>query len=252
MAGAGKYANIRDELKYKILSGELAEGERVPSEAELCKLYGVSRISANRALSELENAGYVCRKVGKGTYVSFNPMIHTIGGYYSLSGEIRKSGHHPYSKLVCFEKLALKDCILFDSIGLKKYLLLEDEDIVYHIMCQRYRDEELLALDNTYIPAKYCPDIKDTEIEGDSSIYRIITEKYHYGQISAWERYFARTVNDLEAEHLGVTPGSPAMKVLRVCSADGKAMIYNWRVYRGETFHLEAGLGIRPDDVEGL
>lgn len=252
MSGTAKYVNIRDEIKYKILSGELKNGERVPSEAELCELYQVSRISAKRALGELENDGYVSRKVGKGTFVSFDPIIHRIGGYYSLSGEIRKSGHRPYSRLVCFEKLKVRDCIYFDTIGLRRYLELQDQDEVYHVMCKRYREEELVALDNTYIPVKYCPEIKEWELEGDSSIYRIITQKYHYGQIRAWERYFARTVNDMEAQYLGVTPGSPTMKVLRVCLADGKAMIYNWRVFRGETIHLEADLGVRPEDVEGL
>ena len=75
-----KYEAIRDSLKYRILAGELERNARVPSEAELCRMYDVSRISAKRALNELENDGYVKRIPGKGTFVSFSPMIHALDG----------------------------------------------------------------------------------------------------------------------------------------------------------------------------
>ncbi len=87
-----KYEAIRDSLKYQILAGELKRNDRVPSEAELCQLYDVSRISAKRALNELENDGYVKRIPGKGTYVSFSPMVHALNGYYSLTSAILEHG----------------------------------------------------------------------------------------------------------------------------------------------------------------
>ena len=246
MNSASKYVQIRDELKRRILSGEIAPGARVPSEAELCRLYDVSRISAKRAMEELERDGYVTRKVGKGTYASFSPMYHRIGEFCSLSEEIRRQGQEPSSRLVCFERLTVGESFCFDAIGLWRFLYLGDEDEVYHIVCQRFRSGDLIALDSTYLPVKHCPQISADEIQGDESIYRIVSEKYGFGPISAWENYHARSVNDQEAHYLHVTAGSPALKVLRVCSAGGLPLIYNWRVYRGETMILTADLGRRP------
>ena len=227
MNSASKYVQIRDELKRRILSGEIAPGARVPSEAELCRLYDVSRISAKRAMEELERDGYVTRKVGKGTYASFSPMYHRIGEFCSLSEEIRRQGQEPSSRLVCFERLTVGESFCFDAIGLWRFLYLGDEDEVYHIVCQRFRSGDLIALDSTYLPVKHCPQISADEIQGDESIYRIVSEKYGFGPISAWENYHARSVNDQEAHYLHVTAGSPALKVLRVCSAGGLPLIYN-------------------------
>ena len=46
---------IFEQLKEKITSGELQPGEKLPSENELCKLYGVSRTTIRQALANLSS-----------------------------------------------------------------------------------------------------------------------------------------------------------------------------------------------------
>ncbi|MFC2969516.1 GntR family transcriptional regulator [Acidimangrovimonas pyrenivorans] len=57
-------------LRDRILSGAHAEGERLPSEAEICDNFGVSRITAKRAMDELAAEGLVTRARGRGTIVT--------------------------------------------------------------------------------------------------------------------------------------------------------------------------------------
>ncbi len=64
------YQQIYRRYQRKILSGELPEGYKLPSEAALMNQFGVSRITAKRALDELENDGYIQRRRGSGSYVS--------------------------------------------------------------------------------------------------------------------------------------------------------------------------------------
>lgn len=63
------YAQIKEFVRSNIASGEWREGTRVPSEHALVAKFKVSRMTANRALRELANAGLVKRIAGSGTFV---------------------------------------------------------------------------------------------------------------------------------------------------------------------------------------
>ncbi|GAA5172243.1 GntR family transcriptional regulator [Amycolatopsis dongchuanensis] len=64
------YREIRADLEARIRRGELAVGDRVPTEAQLQRTYGVSRATAQRALQELAAAGLVVRHRKRGTFVA--------------------------------------------------------------------------------------------------------------------------------------------------------------------------------------
>lgn len=69
------YHQIYLVLRDGILAGTYKVGDLLPSEHELTRLYGVSRITAKRALAELAAAGLVSRFRGRGTTVSYKPDI---------------------------------------------------------------------------------------------------------------------------------------------------------------------------------
>ncbi len=68
VAAAG-YRRIADDLRQQITSGELATGQRLPSEAELMRRYEVSRGTARQGLALLEATGLVSAVHGKGRFV---------------------------------------------------------------------------------------------------------------------------------------------------------------------------------------
>jgi GntR family transcriptional regulator of arabinose operon len=63
------YRRIFNDLQRSIANGKYREGQRLPSEAQLTRMYGTSRLTAARALKELAMLGVVERKAGSGTYV---------------------------------------------------------------------------------------------------------------------------------------------------------------------------------------
>ena len=69
-AEAPKYRQIYDALKQAIAVGEYRANQRLPTESELVKSFNTSRVTVNRALRELQLAGFINRKVGSGSYVS--------------------------------------------------------------------------------------------------------------------------------------------------------------------------------------
>jgi GntR family transcriptional regulator, arabinose operon transcriptional repressor len=83
-----KHRRVYDALTRDIRSGRLKGGDRLPSEADLVRTFGVSRITAGRAVRDLQVAGVVERRAGSGTYVkgatgtvglSFGLLIPDLG-----------------------------------------------------------------------------------------------------------------------------------------------------------------------------
>ena len=68
-----KHRRVFEALTRDIESGRLKRGDRLPSEAELVRTFGVSRITAGRAVRDLQAAGVVERRAGSGTYVKGAP-----------------------------------------------------------------------------------------------------------------------------------------------------------------------------------
>jgi DNA-binding LacI/PurR family transcriptional regulator len=83
-----KYQQVYSALRRDIQSGRLAKGDRLPSEADLVRLFGASRITVGRAVRDLQAAGLVERRAGSGTFVkapaasgglSFGLLIPDLG-----------------------------------------------------------------------------------------------------------------------------------------------------------------------------
>ncbi|MEU6402081.1 winged helix-turn-helix domain-containing protein [Streptomyces sp. NPDC046985] len=66
---APAFLRISVALRKAIEGGELHKGDALPSEAMLTEQYGVSRWTARRALTELESAGLIETRHGKGRFV---------------------------------------------------------------------------------------------------------------------------------------------------------------------------------------
>ena len=76
-SGVPIYAQITEQIRAKILSGELKEGEMLPSIRLLAKELRISVITNKRAYEDLEQAGFLYTLPGKGSFVAAqNPEIH--------------------------------------------------------------------------------------------------------------------------------------------------------------------------------
>lgn len=77
-----KYQQLYESLHADIASGRLRTGDRLPSEAQLVRTFGASRITVGRALRDLQRDGLLDRRPGSGTYVRprLKPVASTEGG----------------------------------------------------------------------------------------------------------------------------------------------------------------------------
>ena len=68
------YLKIYNDLKDSIISGDIENGSKLPTEKQLGEKYAVSRITAIKAMQKLENEGYIKRVRGSGTFVTYNDV----------------------------------------------------------------------------------------------------------------------------------------------------------------------------------
>ncbi len=87
------YAKVKLAITTKIQSGEWQQNQRVPSELEMVKALGVSRMTVNRALRELTAEGVLTRQQGVGTFVAEKKAHSALFEVHSIAEEITARGH---------------------------------------------------------------------------------------------------------------------------------------------------------------
>jgi GntR family transcriptional regulator of arabinose operon len=78
LARPPKHRQVYAALRRDIQSGRLSSGARLPSEAELVRKFGASRITVGRAMRDLQVAGLVERRAGSGTFVKTAPRSNGL------------------------------------------------------------------------------------------------------------------------------------------------------------------------------
>lgn len=86
------HAQIRRAVGAAILSGRIPPGGRVPSEAELMRLFGASRMTVHRAISDLAGEGLVRRNRRAGTVATNEARGRAVFEIWDIGAEVRRAG----------------------------------------------------------------------------------------------------------------------------------------------------------------
>ncbi len=97
------YAKVKHAISHKISTGQWQEEQRIPSEAEMVKALGVSRMTVNRALRELTAEGLLTRQQGLGTFVAKKKAYSALFEVHNIADEIAARGHKHKATLLVIE-----------------------------------------------------------------------------------------------------------------------------------------------------
>lgn len=140
------YLQIKEIYKNRIVNGEIKRGQKIPSEMEIQKEFGVSRITARQAILELEQEGMVKRGRGKGTFVIWQPGIEEeLTHIKSFTEEMKSMNRVPGTASLRVKKL-IPDKVVSNIFGLK-----ENEE-VYCVKRVRTADEVKMVFFVSYFP----------------------------------------------------------------------------------------------------
>src|ERR1700748_2437405 len=99
------YLQVKRHILDNIGSGKWGAAARVPSENDLVKAFGVSRMTANRALRELRDEGVLVRIAGVGSFVADQHAKGHPLEIHGIDAEIQRRGHLHRAQLVSLERV---------------------------------------------------------------------------------------------------------------------------------------------------
>lgn len=235
------YFQLKELLRHEIESGRWQPGHRIPSEAELCQAFDISRSVVRQALRELEYQGLLYREQGKGTFVAqpkiSESLMQDLSGFYE---DMVAKGLTPVTKV-------LRQEVQPADKKTANYLQIKPDDKVIVIERLRSVGSEPITLVTTYLPYDICPDLIDEDL-GSQSLYALL-EKKHGFELSHGRRTIeAVAANQYEAQLLGVEEGAPLVLLDSVSYLrDGRPIEYFHAVHRGDRsrFEVEVVRGVR-------
>lgn len=162
-----------DEIIKKIRNGIYKIGDSLPSENELSKIYGVSRITAVRALKELEYLGIIKRYWGKGSIVERDlKFFHHLPLLTSFTEDMLKNNFKPSTKILSWE--------IGKSPEILSKLKLTKSSYYIFLKRLRFADENPIGINFLYIPPHIAEKVKILNIlekNQDFSFYKLLENK---------------------------------------------------------------------------
>lgn len=143
-----KYQKIEKYFIEAINSGEYKIGDQLPPEIKIADETGYSRMTINKALTNLEKKGYVTRISGRGTFVKAKRTIRMINDDSSIFDLIQNQEMKSSSTILSYELVNSSD-----NASLAHHLNLNKSVKVHHIVRIREANNEPVAITDDYLIA---------------------------------------------------------------------------------------------------
>jgi GntR family transcriptional regulator len=223
------YFQIQTQLLKMIESGRLRPGDSLPSEEELSRICGVSRMTSRQALQALKNQGLVSRHKGQGSFVSQPRVEKDITHLSGFTAEMRALGLRATSRV-------LETTTLQASAEIAEQLGIAVNAPVFRLLRLRLADDLPVAIEEIHLPQERFPGIEMFDF-ARFSLYQTLRERYDVRVSRADEILEARTATRREAELLDMNARASLLVISRTLwNTDGTPVETAHSVYRGDRY----------------
>jgi len=222
------YLQVKTTLKERIEAETYKDGELLPSELELQKMFNVSRITIRQAMSELSNEGYIFRIRGKGTFVKFNKINENLNNIISFTNEMQMKGLNAFTKSVVIS-------IAKADKAIEKALKVEKNSFVYKI-------ERIRGANNTpfVVFISYFSLHRNLPLDKElymGSLYELLEKSCGATPTKAIDHFEAVAAEKDICAKLDVEAGSPILKRTRQSfDSAGDVLEYTICYYRADKY----------------
>ncbi len=224
------YQQVKDYVFDHVASGEWIEGDRVPSENELVRKLGASRMTVNRALRELTTEGVLRRVQGLGTFVDHGKVQSAILEIRNIADEIHERGHahraepHSVNEEKADERIASR---LELVVGAR----------VFHSLIVHFDDDVAVQLEDRYVNPAVAADYLDIDFtETTPNAYLMRS-----APLLAVEHVVEAILPDQRTQHLlDISSDEPCLLLHRRTWSGDHIAAYAQLIHPGSRYRLSA------------
>ena len=244
-AGFPAYRGIARNLAERIESGVLPSGSRVPSERELASEYGVSLMTARAAVNLLGQRGLVERRARRGTFVARRKIELNLSAVAGLSVRLLREGITPGAEVIEARTVAADELA---SVASNALGMVRDDEPIHVVVRRRTGNGEPLALEESYFPSRYCPDLLERDLTG--SIYELLRDGYGLEPTRLRQEVEPTQLDMSAAVKFGIRPDVPVLRVTRTAwDAEDRTIEFARDLFRGDRLLFVSDTG-RTDDQQ--
>jgi GntR family transcriptional regulator len=231
------YATVRRRLLDDLRDGTWRAGDRLPTEPQLAKRFGVSISTVRKAIDALVNERILLRQAGRGTFVANQNKEETFEPFFQFTDA------HGRNVTVDAELLA------FD-------LAPPDPDLQMHlrsvgkiarIVNLRHASGQAIMLDRLFVPTEVFPELtREAFVKRSGSIYGFYQEHFGITVVRVEESLTACPADAATAEALGLPPDTPILRIERLAfSFDNRPVEWRQRFVNTAHYAYRNVIGLR-------
>jgi GntR family transcriptional regulator len=200
-----QYRQIERSLRVRIAG--LQPGARLPSDAELCAEFGVSRMTARNAMQRLADEGLVARHPGRGSFVLAPPAHRRADRLMTFTQEMLRTGRRPSSQMLT---RVIRPATQREAAELG----IPDREPIVHVQRLRLADDVPVAIESAVLIGTCAPAVMAADL-ADGSLHEALRGagfdlRHGSGTITA------ATATREDARWLNVRTGEPLLVERRV------------------------------------
>lgn len=225
------YQQLEDDLKRRIVEQEWLPNQQIPSENELHRAYGLSRMTVRGVVTKLVNEGLLRRVPGKGTFVQAPKIAALSPAYVGIREQLEALGMTISTELMSLDQVPAAGSV-------RDALRLAHGDQVYAIVRRRSVDGEPISLHRSFVPSEMAPGLGELDVVGEQ-LCVVLENAFRIRMTRVEEELEAVHAGETDAVALGTAPGS-AVLILRDVLFDGlgRPFEYSKVTFRGDKLRL--------------
>lgn len=228
-----KYLQLRAILLDMIEQDRLPVDAPVPSERELCRRFGVSRMTVRQALDQLVAEDRLRRVHGKGTFVA-RPKVQMPKELVSFTEDMLARGMTP----ACVD---LDARTIPADARLAGYLGATPGAAVHVLERLRLADGEPMAVELSHIPASLAPDLFERRAP-EGSLFAVLEREFGIVMDAGEQTIEAGPADARQAALLGIEPGGTVFLMRQRTFSRGICAEVAFAAYRADRYRIKLGL----------